>query len=145
MNQVSFLLDFFTSYCFVICTVGRTSNIGRAHIRCLIRCLIPAHTCVCKRDTAAGITSKNNPILSILKEVFLLMLLYVQTNKQKHEKKRKKKTKITYGLLGSGECVCVCVCVCVCGGGGGRKVMDSTYAPSREDRRDRQLQPEQQY
>ena len=110
LELVSFLLDFFTSYCFVICTVGRTSNHGRAHIRCLI----PAHTCVCKRDTAAGSTSKNNPILSILKEVFLLMLFYVL---RKKEKKNEKTNKKTYGLLGSGECVCVCMCVC--GGGGG--------------------------
>ena len=58
LELVSFLLDFFTSYCSVICTVCRTSNHGRAHIRCLIRCLMPVHTCVCKRDTAAGSTSK---------------------------------------------------------------------------------------
>ena len=94
---------------------------------------MPAHTGVCKRDTAAGSTSKNNPILSILTEVFLLMLLYLprKTNKQNEKNNNNK----PYGLLGSRECVVV----------GGRILMDSTCAPSHEDQRDRQPQPEQQY
>jgi len=55
---------------------------------------MPAHTCICKRDTAAGSTSKNNPILSILKEVFRLMLFYVlrKTNKKQTNKQNEKAT-----------------------------------------------------
>ena len=80
--------------------VGRTNNHGRAHIRCLM----PAHTCVCKRYTAAGSTSKNNPIISILKDVFLFMLMYV-LKKQQQQNIR---------FIRDGR-----VCVCVGGGGVG--------------------------